>query len=45
VIDADGKTVLVATSEGVTLYGAGESVPVSITPGRTIAVDDIFAKS
>lgn len=42
VVDADQRTVHVTTREGVKLYGAGEVVPVSITPDKHVMVDAIF---
>ena len=42
VIDADKRRVHVTTSEGVKIYGPGELVPCSLTPGRSVAVDAIF---
>src|SRR5687768_10060360 len=42
VIDAEKCTVHVTTTEGVQLYGAGELVPCSLTPGEYVAVDAIF---
>jgi Uma2 family endonuclease len=45
VVDADKRTVVVTTSEGVQPYGSGDSIPVSITPGRSVSVDAIFARS
>jgi Uma2 family endonuclease len=45
VVNADNHTVLVTTSDGVKLYGAGDSVPVSIMPGQSVSVDRIFARS
>jgi Uma2 family endonuclease len=43
VVDAENRTVHVTTIEGVRLYGAGELVPLTITPGKYVAVDGIFA--
>jgi Uma2 family endonuclease len=43
VIDADRQTVHVTTSDGVKLYGRGDFVPLTITPGMSLAVDSIFA--
>ena len=42
VIDADKRTVHVTLSEGVKIYGPGELVPCSLTPGSSVAVDAIF---
>jgi Uma2 family endonuclease len=43
VIDADKRTVHVTNADGVKLYSAGDLVPVTLTPGKSIAVDAIFA--
>jgi Uma2 family endonuclease len=45
VIDIDTRTVHVTTTEGAHLYGPGEQIPCSLTPGKYIAVDRIFEGS
>jgi Uma2 family endonuclease len=45
VVDADQRTVVVTTSEGVKLYRSGDPIPVSLTSGQSVSVDAIFAKS
>jgi Uma2 family endonuclease len=42
-IDAEKLTVHVTTSEGVMVYGSGELISCSLTPGKYVAVDGIFA--
>jgi Uma2 family endonuclease len=45
VVDADQRTVVVTTSEGVKLYRSGDPIPVSLTSGQSVSADAIFAKS
>jgi Uma2 family endonuclease len=42
VVDANRRTVHVTTPEGVQVYGPGDVIPVSITPGKYVPVDGIF---
>ncbi|HYZ85368.1 MAG TPA: Uma2 family endonuclease [Bryobacteraceae bacterium] len=42
VVDADQRTVHVTTTEGAQVYGIGDRIPCSLTPGRSVAVNDIF---
>jgi Uma2 family endonuclease len=45
VIDADERTVHVTTVDGVKVYRVGDCVPVTITPGKSVLVDAIFASA
>jgi Uma2 family endonuclease len=42
-VDAEARTVHVTTVSGSRTYGSGEAIPLAVAPGRSVAVDAIFA--
>jgi hypothetical protein len=43
VVDPEKRTVLVTDLRGARIYASGDTIPLTILGGGTIAVDDIFA--